>query len=124
RYRRAGRFLILDGVVNLNNHGGKLAGVALRTRLSPVQVTTFPSFRYGNLTTPGERPKLPNRKPWLGTAKRAGPSEHSVTVEPVRSGSVPPRRTLLRFQRTAPSEGQVGSALGPALCHAHRPGSL
>jgi lysylphosphatidylglycerol synthetase-like protein (DUF2156 family) len=31
----------------------------------------------------GERSRLPNRKPWLGTAERAGPSEHTVTVEPV-----------------------------------------
>jgi hypothetical protein len=64
----------------------------------------------------GEGPSLPKRKPWLGAAAGAGPSGHGVALEPVWSPSVPPRRTLLGLQRIAPSQGQVCSTLGPALC--------
>ena len=64
----------------------------------------------------GEGASLPNRKPWLGAAVRPEPSRHGVALGSVRSSSLPPRRTLLGFQRTAPSQGQVCSAVGPALC--------
>jgi hypothetical protein len=61
-------------------------------------------------------PRLPNRKPWLGAAAGSGPSGHGVALGPVWSSSLPPRRALLGFQRIAPSQGQVCSAVGPALC--------
>src|SRR5438105_4796693 len=64
----------------------------------------------------GEGASLPKRKPWLGAAAGSGPSGHGVALGSVRSSSLPPRRTLLGFQRTAPSQGQVCSAVGPALC--------
>src|SRR5690349_24077317 len=44
---------------------------------------------------------------------------HRDTVSrlgPVWGSSPPPRRTLLGFQRTAPSQGQVRSAGGSAVC--------
>src|SRR4029077_369803 len=64
----------------------------------------------------GERPSVPNRKPWLGTAAGPGPSGHNLALEPVWSSSVPPWGTLLGFQRIAPSQGPVCSALGSAFC--------
>jgi len=64
----------------------------------------------------GKGQGLPHRKSWFGTASRPGQSGYGVTLEPVWSSSIPPRRTLLGFQRTAPSQGQVRSTLEPALC--------
>ena len=63
-----------------------------------------------------KRPRLPSRKPWLGAAAGARPSGHGVTMGAAWNLPVPSRRALLGLQRTAPSQGQVCSALGAALC--------
>ena len=64
----------------------------------------------------GEGPRLSNRKPWLDAAAGSRPSGHGVTLEPVWRSALPSRRTLLGLQRAAPSQSQVCSTLGPALC--------
>ena len=64
----------------------------------------------------GEGARLSNRQSWLGAAAGSRPSGHGVTLEAVWRSTLPSRRALLGFQRAAPSQGQVCSALGPALC--------
>ena len=112
--RSRGRILAFASLVGSSGRAELSVELSAMSQIGRLNRHLGFSARRGDLV--GERPRLPSRKPWLGTPAGARPPGHGLAMGSAWNLPVPPRRALLGLQRAAPSQGQVCSALGAALC--------